>query len=156
MIYNILAAIALIAADQGFKYLATLYLQGGTPVTVIPHILGLTFTLNPGAAFSLFSGKVNMLIIITTVALAAIAYFIFVKKINNKIENFCFLLIFAGGVGNLIDRVLAGMVVDYLEFLFINFPIFNFADCLVCCGVGIYAIYTIYTEFALQKKKGKL
>ncbi|MEG0090875.1 MAG: signal peptidase II [Oscillospiraceae bacterium] len=154
MIYNILFAVLLIAADQGFKFLATLYLQNAQPIVLIPHFLGLTYTLNPGAAFSMFSGKVNMLIILTSVALGVIAYFVFIKKIDDKIESFCFLLIFAGGVGNLIDRIMAGMVVDYLEFLFIDFPIFNFADTLVCCGVGLFAIYTIYTEFLLARKKG--
>ena len=59
------------------------------------------------------------------------------------------------GVGNLIDRIVQGKVVDYLEFLFIDFPIFNFADILVCCGVGLYAIYIVLTEFILKNKKDK-
>ncbi|MEG0020242.1 MAG: signal peptidase II, partial [Oscillospiraceae bacterium] len=90
MIYNILFAVLLIAADQGFKFLATLYLQNAQPIVLIPHFLGLTYTLNPGAAFSMFSGKVNMLIILTSVALGVIAYFVFIKKIDDKIESFCF------------------------------------------------------------------
>ena len=93
------------------------------------------------------------MIIITAIALAVVAYFILAKKFDNRIEEICFVLIFAGGVGNLIDRIAQGKVVDYLEFLFIEFPIFNFADILVCCGVGLFAIYTIVSEFSPKNKK---
>lgn len=156
LLFNIFLAVFFIAADQGLKQLATAYLQNAEPITIIPHFLGLTYTLNPGAAFGAFSGKTNILIVFTAIALAGIAYFIFIKKIDNKIESFCFLLIFSGGIGNLIDRIMAGVVVDYLEFLFFDFPIFNLADILVCSGVGLFTIYTIYTEFIATKKKGDL
>lgn len=153
--FNLLLALVLIVADQGFKLLAVNGLKGQPAITVIPHLLGLRYAENTGAAFSMLSGKVDFLIIITAVALAAIAYAVIAKKIGNRFEEFCFVLIFAGGVGNLIDRILNGVVVDYLEFLFIDFPIFNFADVLICCGVGLYAVYTIVSEVASKKKKDK-
>lgn len=152
---NILLAVVLIAADQVFKYLAVSGLKGQQALTVIPHFLGLRYAENTGAAFSILSGKVDFLIIITAVALIAILYAVVTKKIGDRFETFCFVLIFAGGVGNLIDRVVNGVVVDYLEFLFIDFPIFNFADVLICCGVGLYAVYTIALEIASKKKKDK-
>lgn len=151
--FNILLAVALVALDQFFKFLAVQQLKGAQAVTVIPHIIGFRYAENTGAAFSMFSGKVDFLIIVTAVALVAIAYAVIAKKFTDKIEEFCFVLIFAGGVGNLIDRVVQGKVVDYLEFLFIEFPIFNFADILVCFGVGLFAVYTVYTEFIAAKKK---
>lgn len=151
--YNILIAVVLVLADQGFKYLAVQHLKGQSAVTLIPHVLGLRYAENTGAAFSILSGEVDFLIIITAAALAAIAYFVMTKKFSDKIEEFCFVLIFAGGVGNLIDRVAQGKVVDYLEFLFMDFPIFNFADILVCCGVGFYALYVIMSEFSSKNKK---
>lgn len=152
--YKFLLPLILVAADQGFKFLAVEYLKGNGAVTVIPGIIGLRYAENTGAAFSILSGKVDFLILITAVALVVLLLLILMKKIDTKFEEFCYLLIFSGGVGNLIDRVLQGKVVDYLEFLFIDFPIFNFADILVCCGVGLFAVYTVVTEFPSINKKG--
>ena len=152
MLYIFIAGL-MVLADQLFKMLAVQHLKGQAAVTVIPHIIGMRYAENTGAAFSILSGKVDFLIIITAAALILIAYCIFFKKFETKIEEICFLLILAGGAGNLIDRILYGKVVDYLEFLFIDFPIFNFADILVCIGVGLYAVYTVITEFILKNKK---
>ena len=152
MFYVFLTA-AYVALDQIFKYLAVQHLKGAQPVTLIPHIIGLRYAENTGAAFSIFSGKVDFLIVFTAVALAVILLALVTKRFSDKVEEFCFVLILAGGIGNLIDRIVLGKVVDYLEFLFIDFPIFNFADILVCCGVGLYAIYVVYTEFIATKKK---
>ena len=153
--YNILIAGAFVLADQWFKVLAVSQLKGQPAVTIIPHIIGLRYAENTGAAFSMFSGKVDFLIIVTAIALAVMAYLVFAKKFDSKIEEFCFLLIFSGGVGNLIDRVLQGKVVDYLEFLFVEFPIFNFADILVCVGVGLYAVCVFFGDSFIEKKKDK-
>ncbi|MEG2192845.1 MAG: signal peptidase II [Oscillospiraceae bacterium] len=147
MLFNIAFIVGLVALDQLFKFFATTYLMGNGAIVIIPNILGLRYVLNTGAAFSILSEGTNLLIILTAVALLVMAYFLFVKKAGDKAERFCFLLIFAGGVGNLIDRVVAGQVVDYLEFLFMEFAVFNFADILVCLGVGLFAAYTIYVEF---------
>ena len=152
MLY-IFIAVVCVLLDQGFKFLAVRYLKGQAAITVIPGLIGLRYAENTGAAFSILSGKVDFLIIITAIALAVVAYFILAKKFDNRIEEICFVLIFAGGVGNLKDRIAQGKVVDYLEFLFIEFPIFNFADILVCCGVGLFAIYTIVSEFSPKNKK---
>lgn len=153
MITNIFISIALIVVDQLSKIMATKYLIGKESVVIIPKLLGLKYIENTGMAFSMLSGKTTFLVIITTIALIAMAYFVFIKPFGDKFENFCFLMIFSGGIGNLIDRVFRGYVVDYFEFLFMDFAIFNVADVYVCVGVGLYAIYTIYTEFYLKGKK---
>ncbi|MBQ7284386.1 MAG: signal peptidase II [Oscillospiraceae bacterium] len=150
---NILIVAVLVALDQLFKHLATQFLSSAAPVTIIPNILGLNYVHNYGAGFSILSGKVIFLIIVTSLALVAIALAILMHKFENRFDEFCFVLILAGGIGNLIDRSLNGFVVDYLEFLFIDFPVFNFADILICCGVGLFMVYTIATEFFLKKKK---
>lgn len=152
---NIIIVVILVALDQLFKHLATQFISSIAPVTVIPGLLGLNYVHNYGAGFSILSGKVNFLIIFTSVALAAIALAIIFHKFESKFEEFCFVLILAGGIGNLIDRALNGFVVDYLEFLFIEFPVFNFADILICCGVGLFMVYTVKTEFFSKNKKGK-
>ncbi len=149
--HNLIFIFIFVSVDQLLKYLATQYLASGGSVTLIPKFIGLNYILNPGAGFSILSGKVNFLIIITSIALLFIAYMLFIKKIPNKIEQISFVLIFSGGLGNLIDRVLNGVVVDYFEFLFIDFPIFNFADILICCGVALYAIYVLKSEYSSKK-----
>ena len=151
---NLLLIIVLVALDQGFKHLATKLLVDIVPVTLVPKLFGFNYVHNYGAGFSILSGKVDFLIVFTAVALAFIAFLVFAKKFDTKMEEFCFTLILAGGIGNLIDRVVNGYVVDYLEFLFIEFPVFNFADILICVGVGFFAVHTIATEFILKKNKG--
>ena len=153
MIKNILFTAVLIFADRLSKVMAAKYLVDGTVMTVIPYFLGLRYLENTGMAFSMLSGKTVFLAVITAAALIIMAYFLFVKNYGERFERFCFILIFAGGVGNLIDRVFQGYVIDYFEFLFMDFAIFNVADVYVCVGVGLYAIYTFYTEFYKKENK---
>ena len=153
--FNLLIVVALVALDQIFKVLATRILPDIVPVVVVPHFIGFNYIHNYGAGFSILSGKVDFLIVITAVALLAIAVGIFAKKFDNNIDEFSFVLILAGGIGNLIDRVVNGYVVDYLEFLFMEFPVFNFADILICTGVGLFVLNTIVTEFFSKNKKGE-
>ncbi len=153
--YNLLFVVVLVALDQWFKHLATKMLVDIVPVVVVPHFIGFNYVHNYGAGFSILSGKVDFLIVITAIALLAIAVGIVAKKFDNKIDEFSFVLILAGGIGNLIDRVVNGYVVDYLEFLFMEFPIFNFADILICTGVGLFILNTIITEFISKNKKGE-
>lgn len=153
--FNLLIVVALVALDQIFKVLATRILPDIVPVAVVPHFIGFNYIHNYGAGFSILSGKVDFLIVVTAVALLAIAIGIFAKKFDNNIDEFSFVLILAGGIGNLIDRVVNGYVVDYLEFLFMEFPVFNFADILICTGVGLFVLNTIVTEFFSKNKKGE-
>lgn len=152
---NVLIVVVFVAMDQYFKHLATKMLVDIVPVVVVPHFIGFNYVHNYGAGFSILSGKVDFLIIITSIALLVVALGIVLKKFDNKVDEISFVLILAGGIGNLIDRVVNGYVVDYLEFLFIDFPIFNFADILICTGVGLLILNTIITEFFTKKKKGE-
>lgn len=152
MITKILIAVILIVSDRVSKLLAAKYLANGVTVTLIPHILGLRYIENTGMAFSMLSGKTMFLAVFTSIALLFMAYLVFVKNYGTKFENFCLLLIFSGGIGNLIDRVFQKYVIDYFEFLFMDFAIFNLADVFVCLGVGLLLIYTFYTEFYLKRK----
>ena len=153
MINSIVFTAVLVIVDRFSKILAAKYLAGGGAVVVIPYLLGLRYLENTGMAFSILSGKTVFLAVVTAVALAVMAYFIFIKKYGQSFERFCFILIFAGGAGNLIDRVFQGYVIDYFEFLFMDFAIFNVADVYVCTGVGFYALYVIYTEFIKKEKE---
>ncbi len=156
MIFLSLAStVLLIAVDRWSKFLAGRYLIGKGTVVVIPHFLGLKYIQNTGAAFSILSGKTDFLIVVTTIALVIMAYAIFIKSYGTVFEKICFILIFSGGIGNLIDRVFRGYVVDYFELLFMDFAIFNVADVYVCTGLALYASYVFYTEYLLKKREDK-
>ena len=126
-------------------------LMGAAPVTVIPHILGLRYSENTGAAFSILSDRTILLTVVTFTALAFMAYLIFIKRYGSRAERMFLVMIFSGGVGNLIERLLNGYVVDYFEFLFMRFAIFNLADSLICVGVFLLLVYTFLEE---RKKDG--
>ncbi len=153
MIFYIIVTAVMVILDQWSKYLATRYLIGSGTVVVVPGFLGLRYVENTGAAFSMLSNSTNFLIIVTAAALVVMAYVFWVKKYGDSFERLCFTLIIAGGIGNLIDRVLNGFVVDYFELLFMDFAVFNVADVYVCTGIALYAVYTVYTEYIKKKKE---
>ncbi len=108
------------------------------------------FAWNTGVAFSFLSDKPIIVIICTILILSAVALFLFLPKRERLSDRLCLALIFAGGLGNLIDRVLYGAVVDFIEFTFISFPVFNLADVCVVTGTFLYAARVLIFD----KKKG--
>ena len=136
---------ALVAADQGVKLWASV-LQPVTAMPVIPGIVELRFVLNDGMAFSMLSGKQGFLIGVTSLALCVVAYLLFTEKMFGRVGNAGLLLVLAGGIGNLIDRALNGVVVDYINLLFMRFAVFNFADICVCVGVGLWVLVIFLEE----------
>lgn len=155
VIVNLVCIAALVAVDQALKLWASSVLAPVGSMPFIPHFLELRFCLNEGAAFSMLSGKQVFLILVTGAALLAVAYWLFFQCRGpaKRWERAAMLLVLAGGIGNLIDRVANGCVVDYLNFLFMEFPIFNFADICVCVGVGLYLIYVFFIETRDAKKE---
>lgn len=142
----------LVGMDQLLKWIATTYLAPVEAVTVIPGVLELRFLLNDGAAFSSFGGKQTFLILFTSFALLAIAGYLFIKR-PSKMEYSAWVLVLSGGIGNLIDRVTNNVVVDYINFLFVNFAVFNFADILICFGIGLLVLHVIMDEVSTGKKE---
>lgn len=140
IIIKLVLIAGLIAADQGIKFWASQVLQPVTAMPLIPGIVELRFVLNDGMAFSMLSGKQTFLIVVTSVALAAVAWLLFTGKMFGRVGNAGLLLVLAGGIGNLIDRVANGVVVDYINLLFMHFAVFNFADICVCVGVGLLVL----------------
>lgn len=149
-----IAAIA--AADQLIK-IAVLNssLVSGEVSTVIDGFLQWRYVENTGAAFSLFTGKTALLSVFTAVVLLVGFYLIFAKKIKSKVALASVVMLMGGGLGNLIDRVFRHFVVDYIEVLFIDFPVFNFADCFVTVGEFLLVGYLIYDIVRDYKKAGQ-
>ena len=152
---SLVVAILLVGVDQIIKMWATAQLAPVGSMPLIPGIIELRFSLNKGAAFSILQGQQTFLILFTTIAMVAIAVYLIWKRPDSKLEFIAWLLVLSGGVGNLIDRVMNQQVVDYLNFLFMRFAIFNFADILVCTGIGLLLISLLLEEFRANKTIGK-
>lgn len=144
--------IALIIAilDQITKYLVSSRLVLGEKVSVIHNIFSLTKIYNTGAAFSLFQNSTGMLIAFSLIVTIAICIY-FIKKFKNIpiITIIGWGLILGGTVGNLVDRVRLGYVIDFVRLDFINFPVFNVAD--FCINIGAFLL--ILYAFVLSGKK---
>jgi signal peptidase II len=157
VVISLLAICALTVIDQVIKLIVEADLK---PVGEIPFIDGFLrweYVENTGAAFGAFSENTNLLSIVTGVIIAVGIIAIITKKINRKFTLLTAVIIISGGLGNLVDRLTRGYVVDYICTEFIEFPVFNFADILVTCGsfmlIG-YMLWDIYKDYKTKKIKG--
>ena len=142
----ILFCAALIALDQLSKYLAYTLLRPVQTVPIINGVFSLTYVENVGAAFGIFEGARWFFLIITVVIVAGIVFY-YRKLPKNKAYNkarFALILISSGALGNFIDRLRNGYVVDFLHARFIDFPVFNLADSYVVIGVIFFAILYLF------------
>lgn len=140
----------LIALDQFVKYLTVTNLQLGETKEFIPGVLSFTSIRNTGAAWSILEGQMWFFYIITTVVVVAIIYLLVTNARGNKWFTIGLSLVLAGAVGNFIDRLRLGYVVDMLQTEFINFPIFNVADSVLVIGVLCIFIYLFKEEKAAK------
>lgn len=146
--------VILVAIDQAIKAWAVASLAPIGSMPFIPYVIEFRFALNKGMAFSLLSGKQFFLVGFTSIMMLVVAYLLFFCSKGKTLQQVAFVLILAGGIGNLIDRVMTGEVVDYINVLFMDFAIFNFADICVCVGAGLYILHTLlYSEEAPPKEQ---
>lgn len=142
--YEIIVAI-LIGLDQIIKYWALNYLQEVGTIPVINNIFNLTYVENRGAAFGMLQNNQIIFIVVAAIASCYGLYYLHTKKVNN-IGKIGILLVISGAIGNLIDRVRLGYVVDYLDFHIVWSYVFNLADCFVVIGTVLLCIYIITSE----------
>ena len=143
-IYAVFAAL-IAAADQITKYLTVTHIDLFEKVDFIPGFLGFTYYQNTGAAFSSFEGMQWLFALIFVVFTAAICYEYFKKPMGfTTFERWCIAAVYGGGLGNMIDRVRMGYVVDMIETRFMDFPIFNVADCFITCGVILLIVHMAF------------
>jgi len=153
MIAAMLVSLFLIAADQVLKWCAMTYLKPVGFIPIINNVLHLYYLENEGAAFGLFEGNVYILVVVTAVLLAILLIAIIGRFIRHPMVVWALSLIVAGGVGNLIDRIFRGFVVDYVYFVPIDFPVFNLADICVVTGTALIIIYILFVEPRERRKK---
>ena len=141
-----IVAILILIADQGLKYWVTLNIPLDTGhVTLIPGVLELTNIHNNGAAFSILQHAPHWIFVIFTVVFAAIAVFCLRRNVvHGKVGRWSVVLVLAGAVGNCIDRILSGYVVDMFNFLFMRFAVFNLADIFIVVAGITLCLHVIF------------
>ena len=127
-------AVAVVVLDQVSKAWARTALAGG-PAPLVPGVMDLALVMNTGAAFSIGSGSTWVFVILAAAICAACAVWVVHEKAMPAPRAAALGAVAGGGVGNLIDRVIAGQVTDFFATAFIDFPVFNVADIFVTCGV---------------------
>lgn len=153
MLLDIFIPLLGVLFDQLVKYWAKVKLYPAGTIPVIQDVFHLTYCENRGAAFSLLSGKRWLLLLITAVLLAGVLYAMKKNWVRGNFGKWGLRLILGGALGNLIDRLLLGYVVDLFDFRLIHFPIFNVADVLLNVGVFMLAGYILFLEPKMNKKE---
>ena len=148
------ALLVMIAGDQALKGWTVSHLELGESTPFIPAIMQLTRVHNYGAAWSSLSGKTVLLIAVTAVMMIAVAVLLLRRVVRHPLGVAACLLILGGGIGNIIDRIRLGYVVDMFDLLLFSCPVFNLADCFVVVGAILGAVYYlwIYEKFDARKK----
>lgn len=153
MLTTILLSALLVMMDQLSKILVVGFLKERGSVEIVPGVLEFRYVENRGAAFSLLAGRQGFLIVVTAIALLACAYVLLFKKPKRRMDYYGLLLIFSGGLGNLIDRILNQYVVDFINFTFVNFAVFNLADIFVTAGFALLLVSALRQEIQGRKNK---
>lgn len=154
MWYALLLA-ACIAGDQLLKYWVVRHLEIGQSAAFLPGLVRLTRLHNTGAAWGSFSGSTALLTAVTAVLLVAVAWLVLKKVIRHPLGLCAAMLVLGGGIGNMIDRIFRGYVVDMFDLEFMDYPIFNLADIFVVVGVVLGAVYYLWFYDKYDKKEPK-
>ena len=155
LFFSIFAAL-IVVADQSTKYLTVALIPLYSRVDFIPGLLSFTYVQNTGAAWSIFEGMQWMFALIFLVLTAAVLYEYFKSPLPfSTFERWCIAAIYGGGLGNMIDRVRLGYVIDMIKTDFMVFPVFNVADCFITCGcfAMIFSLLFINKAFWKDDKK---
>ncbi|MBO5733516.1 MAG: signal peptidase II [Clostridia bacterium] len=126
-------------------------IDGVTNIPLFKDVFHFTYVENPGAGWGIFSDHTWLLTIVTFVVIIAAVTYMVVKRPANRLLVTGVTFMIGGAVGNLIDRVRLGYVIDFFDFTLIDFPVFNVADCFITVGAIIFVIYVIF--FSDKKEK---
>lgn len=153
MLIWIAVIILAVFLDQLTKYLTVLHIKPMGTLPIIEDVIHLTYVENTGAAFGMLKNARWVFMVASTVMIIALLVYLFgfFPKKRHWAENLFLSLIVAGGIGNMIDRVSLGYVVDMIDFRLINFAVFNVADSFVCVGCGMILVWTLYMEMVAKK-----
>ena len=145
MIYGIITALIVIA-DFLTKYFIKNNIALGNVFFSVPKLVDLTYVQNRGAAFSMFSGRVPVLSLISIAFCIGVIVYWVVKKPKSPLLCTALAMMFGGALGNAVDRIFYGYVVDFIAVRFIDFPVFNVADMAITIGAALVIIYVIFFD----------
>ena len=146
MLLYIIAVLLMIVLDQAVKLWALTSLQAQHTIPLIENVFHLTYVENRGAAFSLFAQFDSRWIFVALACVITVVILIALQKnyMQTVLGRWSLVLIAAGALGNAIDRVAHGFVVDLFDFRLIHFPVFNVADIFICIGGALFVIYFMF------------
>ena len=146
MLLYIIAVLLMIVLDQAVKLWALTSLQAQHTIPLIENVFHLTYVENRGAAFSLFAQFDSRWIFVALACVITVVILIVLQKnyMQTVLGRWSLVLIAAGALGNAIDRVAHGFVVDLFDFRLIHFPVFNVADIFICIGGALFVIYFMF------------
>ena len=146
MFFSGIISFVIILIDQISKFVVSSTFTAETQITLIPKVLRLIYVKNTGAAFSILSEHVEILGIVSALFSVLMVLYVIKTKPTHPLHKISISLIFAGAVGNGIDRLIRGYVIDFIETIFIEFPVFNIADISITVGAILLIIYMIFYE----------
>lgn len=151
-IISVVTAAAVLVIDQITKMLVAGNMTLGESVVLIPRVFNLTYIHNRGVAFGMFQNHTAVFIVLTALLIAAGVFVIAKGYCKHPLIFWAVMLIISGGTGNLIDRIFrGGNVIDFIETAFIDFPVFNIADCAVTVGAALLIVYLLKDIFRPKK-----
>ena len=153
--WYLLAIAACIAADHAVKLYVVSHLALYESAPLLPGVVELLYIQNTGGGFSILAGHTWLLTILTAALMAGVAALMVKRVFPHPLAMWSMAAILGGGLGNLIDRVRLGYVVDMFNFQFMDYPVFNVADILVVCGTVCFAAYYLFLYDKPSKKGGE-
>ena len=154
MLYTLylLTIVVLVTADQFSKFLIVKNFVENEKIVLIKNFFNITYIKNYGAGFSILQNQTIFLVVVTIAAIGFVTYLLIKSKNNEAFNRVCYLLIIGGAIGNLIDRLTLGYVIDFLDFYIFeyDFPVFNIADSFLTIGCILLII-----SILLESKRGK-
>lgn len=154
MIALIAIIIGIIGLDQLTKWLAVIFLQGIPTFPLWEEVLHFTYVENPGMAFGMMQNNRWVFMVFSSVAIVGLSVYLFRFRPGSRWMQVSLAMIIGGGIGNMIDRVALGYVIDFIDFTLIDFAVFNVADSFVCVGAGMVIVYLI-ADIVKDLKKSK-
>lgn len=156
-ILAIVCAVIMLAADQYTKYVVIQNMTLNESIEFLPGFMNFWYIHNEGGAWGFLEGYTWLLLSLTVVIMLVCIAMLIKVGLKNKVLFWSICLILSGGLGNMIDRVFRnGKVIDFLNFQFIDFPVFNVADCAVVIGAGLLILYFVTDMFKETKAKRDL
>ena len=151
MLAAIIAIVAVIL-DQVSKYIVVQNIELRGTVPFIKGFMSFYHTRNTGAAFSMFSDSRWVFMVFSVISMGIIVYLLYKEYKRHILLNISLAMILGGGVGNMIDRIRLGYVVDFFRTEFVDFAIFNVADCFITVGAVLLGVYILFIEPKIEKR----